>query len=475
MVEFTDRKEELGTLKERFEKLRRGELIVLYGRRRVGKTELVSRFLNGIPSEQKAYLLIDEGTSADMLRSVSEDISIAWPEVRREFRSWEDFFSFLAARAQDRRTVIAIDEFQRMHSDRRALTRFQKAWDTQLRNLPIMVIFLGSAVGAIHKIAINGKSPLFGRTTGRFRLQPFTYQTFRKALGPSDEEQLIRLYTIFGGMPSYLEFAEKCLKSHDYIPVLENTMLHKNGLLRDEPQALLRMELKDAGRYNSILAAIAEGYRNPKEISDQTGIEPGPLVFYLIKLEDYLGIIRKIVPLCGKHRPQYVFRDNLFAFWYRFVYRNMSSLEIENYDHVKERIRNEIGTMEGRVFEDISRELLTAYNGKNIKGVPLSFTEIGAWWGRKEGDIDIVATGKDSLLVGEVKYTNEPVDSDVPIELEHRLSFLNCSSSQRSNVRFLVISKSGFTEPAKKYMEERKMLALALEDMTELFDSLPLK
>ena len=475
MVEFTDRKEELGFLKERFENLSKGELVILYGRRRVGKTELVSHFLNEIPSEQKAYLLIDEGTPSDMLRSVSEDISIAWPQVRREFNNWETFFSFLAERAQERKIVVAIDEFQRMNSDKRAITRFQKVWDTKLRNLPIMIIFLGSAVGAIHKIAINSKSPLFGRATGRFRLAPFPYQVFRKALNASSEEQLVRLYTIFGGMPSYLGFAEKCLNSNDYISVVESTILHKNGLLKDEPQALLRMELKDSGRYNSILAAIAEGHRNPKEISDQTGIEPGPLVFYLIKLESYLGIIRKTSPLCAKHRPQYVFQDNFFAFWYRFVFRNLSSLEIENYGFVKERILNEIGTMEGRVFEGIVRELLACYNGRSIKGVSIAFSEIGAWWGRKEGDIDVVATSKSSLLIGEVKYTNEPVGADVPAELERRLSFLDCSKDQRSNVCFLVVSKNGFTPSAIKYMEERKMLALSLEDITKLFDALPLK
>jgi AAA+ ATPase superfamily predicted ATPase len=476
MVEFTDRKEELELLQARFGKLEKGELVILYGRRRVGKTELVSRFLSGVPPEQKAYILVDEGTPADMLSSVSEDIGRAWPEVRREFPTWESFFSFLSERAAERKTVIALDEFQRMHTDPRAFTRFQKAWDTRLKDLPVMMVFLGSAVGAIHKIAISSKSPLFGRATGRFKLHPFPYQAFRQALGTAKgEEALARMFTIFGGMPAYLEFAEGCLNSPDYLAFLEAAVLRKNASLRDEPHALLRMELKDAGRYNSILAAIAAGHRNPKEISDQTGIKPGSLVFYLRRLEDYLNIIRKTKPLCGKHRPQYVFRDNFFAFWYKFVFRNLSPLEIENYGYVKERISSEISAVEGRVFEDIVRELVTAYNGKKIKGAPFSFTEIGAWWGRKEGDIDIVATGKDSLLVGEVKWTDGPVGAEVPANLEHMLSFLRCSQAQRSSVRFMVVSKSGFTPSALKYMEERKMLALTLNDVSELFDSLPPK
>lgn len=475
MIEFTDRKEEINPIRNRFENLKKGELVILFGRRRVGKTELTSKFLSDIPAEQKAYLLMDEGTPADMLRSVSEDISTAWPEVRREFASWEAVFSFLAERAKERKTVVAIDEFQRMNSDPRAFSRFQKAWDMHLKDLPIMIIFLGSAVGAIDKIAINAKSPLFGRATARFRINPFGYQAFRQALNAKNEVDAVRLYSIFGGMPYYLDFAEKCVLSKDFLSVVAEDILHKNGRLRDEPQALLRMELKDTGRYNSILAAIAAGHRNPKEISDQTGIKQGPLVFYLNKLENSLNIIKKIKPLCGKHRPQYVFQDNFFAFWYKFVFRNLSTLEIEKYDFVRQKIETELPAVEGRVLEDILRELLVSYNGKMIKGVSISFTEIGSWWGRKDGDIDLVATSKNSLIVGECKWTEEQISSEVPATLEQRVAFLNCSDNQRSKVQFVIFSKNGFSSFAQRYMEERNMLGLTLKDLTALFDELPPK
>lgn len=475
MIEFTDRNEELGFMNKRFANLKKGELIVLFGRRRVGKTELAIKFLFDIPPEQKAYLLIDEGTPTDMLHSISEDITLAWPEVRCEFPSWDSFFSFIAERSMERKTVIVIDEFQRMNSDPRAFTRFQKIWDTKLKDLPIMVIFLGSAVGAINKIAINGKSPLFGRATARFRINPFEYRAFRQALKTKDEALAVRLYSIFGGMPYYLEFAGKYLSCNDHISLIAEDILHKNARLRDEPQALLRMELKDTGRYNSILSAIASGHRNSKEISDQTGIGQGPLVFYLNKLENILNIIRKTEPLCSKHRPQYIFQDNFFAFWYKFVFRNMSSLEIENYDFVQQKIQNELPAIEGGVFENIFRELLISYNGKSIKGAPISFTEIGAWWRRKEGDIDVVATGKNTLIIGECKWTEEPVGYEVPLMLEQRLSFLNCSDSQRSNVCFIIVSKNGFTTPALRYIEEKNMVGLTLKDVTELFDMLPSK
>jgi AAA+ ATPase superfamily predicted ATPase len=476
MVKFTDRKEELESLRQRFENLRQGELIILYGRRRVGKTELVRKFLaDNVAAAEGAYILVDERAPADMLRSISEDVSISWPEVRADFKSWESFFSFLGERARERKTVVVIDEFQRMHADPRAFTRFQKLWDTKLKDAPIMVVFLGSAVGAIQRIAISSKSPLFGRATARIKLRPFGYQSFRQALAGIDEEMLMKLYATFGGMPSYLSFAEQCTEASKYMGVVEAAMLRKDGLLRDEPQALLRMELKDTGRYNSILAAIAGGHRNPKEISDQTGIGAGQIGFYLNKLERYLELIKKVTPLCGKHRPQYVFQDNFFAFWYNFVFRNLSALEIENYGYVKERIGAEMPAFEGRIFESVVRELLAKWNGKKLGDYALDFSELGSWWGRKEGDVDIVGLGKKSMLVGEVKWENAPVDAQVVAELENRISFLSCTPEQRSNVRMLVVAKAGFTPSAKRYMEEKNVVGLELKDVARMFDSLPQK
>lgn len=476
MVGFIDRKEELALLNERFKRLNKGELIILYGRRRVGKTELARKFLIEAAKEKGAYLLIDEGTPSDMLRSISEDIASSWPEVRREFHSWETFFSFLAERAGEGRAVIAIDEFQRMHTDPRAFTRLQKHWDTQLKDKPIMLLLLGSAVGAIHKIAINSKSPLFGRATARFNIDPFEYQAFRQALREGrNEELLVKLYATFGGMPHYLQFAEKCKSAEDYADLIEETMLRKNSILRDEPQSLLRMELKDTGRYNSILAAISAGHRNQKELCDQTGIAPGPIVFYMNKLEKTLKIIKKVSPLCGKHRPQYLFSDNFFAFWYHFVFRNQSTLEIEQYSKVKEKIISGMPAIEGRVFESIVMELLKSYNGKNISGVPIKFSQLGSWWGRKEGDIDILGVDKDSLLAVEVKWTNEMADVQVLTELEQRIGFLNCSDAQRSNVKLMVAAKNGFTDAAKSYMNRKNIAGLTLQDITRLYDALPPK
>ena len=478
MVKFTDRKEELNLLRERYEKLEKGELIILYGRRRVGKTELIRKFLKGIPKESGAYVMVDERTPVDMLRSISEDIGTEWPEVKSEFQSWDSLFSFLGSRAEERKTVILIDEFQRMHSDPRAFARFQKAWDISLKDKPIMIVFLGSVIGTINKIAMNRKSPLFGRATSKISLQPFDYQAFRQALSRiKDEKLLVRLYTTFGGMPNYLNFAEECESMDRYIEIVEKTILKKNSTLREEPQTLLQMELKDTGRYNSILAAIAGGHRNGKEITDHTGINPASLNFYMDRLEKHLQIIEKTVPLCGKHKPQYVFRDNFFAFWHKFVFRNLSALEIENYELVKKSISNDINALEGKVFESIVKEIIIKHNrmGKAIKGAAMDFSEIGSWWGRKGEDIDILALGKKSILAGEVKWTNEPMDPSVLMELENRVKMISCSQEQRSDVKMLAVSKSGFTENAKKYMEERKIISLDLDEIANLFNGLPEK
>ncbi len=477
MVGFTDRKEELKLLADRFAHLSKGELIILTGRRRVGKTELVRYFLETVPKEKRLYLFVDEGTPQDMLRSLADDVSAGWPYEKPVFSSWDDFFDYLSVKCTELGgLVVAIDEFQRLHADPRAFSRMQKAWDTKLKDKPIMLVLLGSAVSAIYKIAIGRRSPLFGRATARLSLEPFDYQAFREALEESklDEELKIKLYATFGGIPRYLEFAEKAAGSA-YLDLLEENMLRKNSILREEPSTILQMELKDTGRYNSILAAIAKGHRALNEISAQTGIRSSGLTFYLAKLTKALGLIEKRKPVCGKVSPQYVLKDNFFKFWYNFVNKNNSSLEIENYGLVRKRIESEIDAVTGVAFEDIVRELVAKHNNGKLLGMPVEVSELGGWWDRNGNEIDVCGQSKESLLLGEVRWRKEPIDYEYVRQFLEKRHLIQCTSAQSRNTTMFMVSKSGFTAQASKFMQERGVYAFNLEDITGAYDSLPEK
>jgi len=475
MVKFTDRVAELALFESRFKNLKQGELVILTGRRRVGKTELIRKFFEKIPSGERLYLFVDEGTPQDMLRALSEDIASEWPKERPAFSNWDEFLSFLESKArQSGKLVVAIDEFQRLHADPRAFSRLQKAWDTKLKNAPIMLILLGSAVSAIHKIAIGHRSPLFGRATAKIALEPFDYQAFREALANAklSEEDKIRLFATFGGVPRYLQFAEETAGT-PYLDVVENNILKKNSLLREEPSTILQMELKDTGRYNSILAAIANGHRTLKEISDQTGIPSAGLTFYADKLGRALRLIERRSPVCGKLSPQYVLKDNFFKFWYKFVAKNTSALEIGNYSAVREKVRSEIDGMTGPVFEDIVRELVAKYNGKKMLEMPVKVELLGGWWDRSGNEIDVCGQSNNSLLLGEVRWRKEPADYEDVGKFLKKRELVRCTPMQKSNSTLFFFSKSGFTEAAVRYLDERGCYHFDLSHLTRLFDALP--
>ncbi|MEM3031104.1 MAG: ATP-binding protein [Candidatus Micrarchaeia archaeon] len=476
MVEFSNRRSELGLLESKYARLEKGELVILYGRRRVGKTELVLQFLKKIPEKEKLYFLIDEGTPSAMLSGIAEDIARQWHGETPAFHSWDEFFGYLEGKSERTKLAVAIDEFQRMHTDPRAFSRLQKAWDTMLRNRRMLIVLLGSAIGAIHKIAIGSRSPLFGRATWRYQIEPFDYQAFREALPPTDEALLVTLYATFGGMPHYLRFAEEIVKGRDYLDAVEEHILKKSGLLRDEPQALLRMELKDTGRYNSILSAIADGHLKLTEISAQTGISPAGLNFYITRLQHSLRLIEKIEPVCGKKRlSKYVFTDNFFRFWYRFVAKNLSSLEIEDYAFARKKIEAELPAFTGPVFESIVRELIAKYNRRRIKGFPIEVEKLGGWWSRTGNEVDVCGVSKNGLLLGEVKWQNKPADFDVVSNLLEMKKHIQCTPAQAQHTRFLVVSKSGFTPAALSLMREHGVLGLELKDVSALFNALEKK
>ena len=478
MARFTDRKVELATLRNRFAELKKGELIILQGRRRVGKTELVRRFLDPVPQNQRLYLYLDEGTPQDMLRSMVEDISTAWPAERPAFSSWDDFFSYLGSKATESgKLVVAIDEFQRLNADPRAFSRLQRAWDTQLKDKPIMLVLLGSAVSIIYKIALSGRSPLFGRATELMTLEPFDYQAFREALAETNlsEEMKVRLYATFGGLPRYLEFAEKADKA-EYLDVVEENVLRKNGLLREEPSTILMMELKDTGRYNSILAAIAKGHRALKDISDQTGIASPVLQYYLGQLSRALGLVEKRTPVCGNRMaPQYVLRDNFFKFWYNFVAKNSTALEINNYKLVRDRISAEIEGMTGFAFEEVIRELIAKHNNGKLGEMPINVAQLGGWWDRKGNEIDICGQSKGALLLGEVRWRAKPVDYADAAKFFEKRFLIDCTNEQRRNIVLFVVSKSGFEPKAHAYLKEHGIHCYDLKDIAKAYDALPKK
>ncbi|PIN93409.1 hypothetical protein COU54_03355, partial [Candidatus Pacearchaeota archaeon CG10_big_fil_rev_8_21_14_0_10_31_24] len=206
-----------------------------------------------------------------------------------------------------------------------------------------------------------------------------------------------------------------------------------------------------------------------KEIQDFTKMSITDLPPYIQRLDKLLDLVGRNDPVLGKERlGRYQTKDNFFKFWYKFILPNQTSLSLGNTKLVSDLIKQDINSYVGRIFEDIVRELLVLYNTKEIKGLKLNFENIGSWWDRNNNEIDVLAYNmkEKSFLVGEVKWTNKQLDTDVIEELERKSKFINHSGTYK----LLFVSKNGFTEKALKRMQDIRAIHLDLKEIEYLFN-----
>ncbi len=463
-TQFYGRQEELAFFNERWQKLSKGELLILYGRRRLGKTHLIKKFMEGCNSKS-IYLFVDLQEEGQIRASFSKDIlDQAGDSVL--IGSWQDFFDYLAVESEKGKLCVVIDEFQRTRITAPSfITQLQNQWDSRLKNRRLMLILVGSSIGMMTKIALSGTGALYGRKTGQIQLQPFTYADFRQMFPALSEEKKVEWYSVFGGTPYYLELAKN---EHSLQKAIEKTVLEKIAPLREEPKSLLEFELRTIARYNSILQAIASGKQTIKEMSDATSIKQESLPQYLKSLTELLGLVEKKDPMFGrKNAGRYVLKDPFFRFWYRFVLGESAQLELGREGKVLETIESQLNSFASFEYERIAIELFKKYNGREINGMGLDFEGIGSWWDKQGNEVDLVFINKGELVLGEVKWTNEPMGAEVLENLMNKAKLVNKPGRRR----FVLVSKNGFTPRCLEWAGEIGALALDLKDLQRLFDA----
>ncbi len=466
-VTFYDRKQELKILKDKLNNQQSGEMLVIYGRRRVGKTELIRQFIKTVP-QSKLYFYVDLVEKQGILDSLSKTVHEQLGETRR-FSDFIDFFEFIAAKSENSFTFV-IDEFQRfLEIAPQFITQLQNYWDWKLKNKRILLVLVGSSIGMIQKITGSKAGALYGRAT-REKISPFKYADFRLMFKELTEEEKIITYAVFGGTPYYLE---KVKKTEGNIQnKIYELLLKKGAELFEEPKNLLESEnFRIHAKYNSILQAAAAGKENIKEMQDFTGISASTMPAYIKRLDELLELIVRKNPVLGKERlGRYGLKDNFFRFWYRFIFPNQTALNIGNTKIVSDNIKENLNAYVGRIFEDVCRELLAAHLNKELKGYVPDFENIGSWWNRSGEEIDIVAYNHKSrkIIVGEVKWSNRPVDIDVVDSIVRKSKLISFTGEYK----FLLISKSGFTEKAQSRMKEINAIHIDLKEMERMFEGL---
>jgi len=466
--EFYDRKTELYLLKNKYNQIdstKNGIMIAVYGRRRVGKTELIKKFLKNI-EKPKLYFYVGLSQREVVFNNLAETIKEQTGDVVRIEKA-EDFFDYLVTKSKKEKLIVVLDEFQRfLDVAPEVITSLQNYWDRDLKNKKIMILLVGSSIGMMQKITDSKAGALYGRAQ-KMKISPFKYADFRLMFKELSEEEKVLRYGVFGGTPYYLE---KTKMFNDTQDAIDNLILKKDSDLSEEPKTLLEYEnVKIHAKYNSILQSISSGKEILKEIQDFTKMSVTNLPPYIAKLDNLLDLVKKNDPILGKERlGRYAIRDNFFKFWYRFIFPNETAINLGNTRLVSSLIKENLNAYTGRIFEDIIKELLVLYNTKEIKGLKINFENIGSWWDRNNNEIDILAynSKEKDFLIGEVKWANEKVDSETIEELYKKSKFIN----KGGNYHFLFVSKSGFTQNAIKRMESIKATYLDIADVKDLFN-----
>jgi len=396
---FINRRAELSMLEERF-RGGRAEFIVIYGRRRVGKTALLLEFLrrNG-----GIYLLARETSEMENLKRFSQRVAEHFNDEflrKNPFGSWDAFFEYLHQKS-GKRLAVVIDEFPYLVRANPSLPSIlQEYWDLKLSNGKVFLVICGSSVSMMEKL-LGYKSPIYGRRTAQLRVSPLGFFEAREFLPRYSVEDFVKAYGILGGTPAYLlEFDDsKGIEGN-----LRN-YFRPDSFLYSDARFVLREELEEPRNYFAIMEAVARGKTTLGEIINETGLERGTVGKYLSVLID-LSFVRREIPVTESRksrRGRYHIADPYFAFWFRYVHPNEDLIETGQGDVLVDIVMEDLNEYLGWVFEDVSRQFLIGLN--RAQKLPFRFTKIGRWW-RKGEEVDLVALNESEkkALLGEVKW-----------------------------------------------------------------------
>ena len=460
---FVGREEELAKLERQAAK-GTFQMAVIYGRRRVGKTALVTEFAK---DKRTLFFTALEQSDSNNLRDLATAVSEFFG-LQVMFENWMDALSFIAEQAEKEPFVFVFDEFPYAAKRHPALpSELQVVIDHHMKKTSMFLFLCGSSQGFMESEVLGRKSPLYGRRTLQLKLRPLDYLGAARMLPDLDPQEAFRAYACFGGVPYYLEQFDSSISLSENL--LEQ-FFDASGFLYGEPQMLLRQELSEPALYNSILRAIAGGATRQGEIADQAGIEATSASKYLATLLD-LDLIERIYPFGENPETSrkgiYRIRETSFSFWYRFVMPRTSMIE---------------EGLGGLAVDALSDEVLNAYMGPQFervcgdwlrnqarkRGLPIMATDVGSWWGtdpskHERTDIDVLAADQGAaLLIGECKYRSDFDETKAIENLKAKRSLVR----GREASYFYLFSRYPLHESTmQKYSRCKDTVSVTLDEM----------
>ncbi len=460
---FHCREKELRELNERYVN-GKFECMVIYGRRRVGKTALISEFCKDKPT---VFFSALKSTSKENLEALSLAVyakdnpaAVSSPV----YRSYDEALADITRMAESERIVFVIDEYPYLAKAEPAMSsRLQHIIDKVWQNGKLFLVLCGSTVSFMEHQVLGSESPLYGRRTGQIKMKALSYKEILAFNPTLTNEQQATVYGITGGIPHYINKLD-VKKSID--EALKKNLFNTSAYLFEEPENLLKQELREPAVYNTIISAIAGGASKVNAISTKSGL-PTDVCSKYMKVLIELGIISKDTPITEKPGKKTVYRigDNFFRFWYRFVPMQLSAISAGHIDKIYDAvIKERLSDYMGPIFEQMCRSYLLDH----FDDLPILLSDVGEWWGtdakkKKEVQIDLVGTPAegDAYIIGSCKYRNTAVGVDELALLKEYSSVFG----KGNKYYYYIFSKGGFTEGLKKAAKNENVILVTLDDM----------
>ncbi|MFW5846831.1 MAG: ATP-binding protein [Nanoarchaeota archaeon] len=451
---FINRTNELKFLNKKYNS-KNAELIILYGRRRIGKTELVLKFCEKKDCLYFMGRLESRESTIKRLNNLLIENFHDSEILNRPLSTFDEIFDYLNKKSE-KKLLFVIDEFPFLvEKFPEVISILQEKWDSKLKNSKIKLILLGSSVSMMEKYALDYKSPLYGRRTGQWKVQKFENKYLSSFFPDYKFEDLIRVYSCIDSIPGYLNILDP---KQNFYHNLNEKMFSKGEFLYEEIEILLREELRDPSNYMSIISAIAGGITNFNNIYQKTSLDKSLLSKYLHILES-LNIVRRENPVGETFKSKlkskkslYFLSDNFFDFWFRFVYSNKQEIERGTFKIDKEDLERYISFK----FEKYCMEFVQ--NSKKF-----DYSEVGRWWDNSN-EIDIVGLSKTEkqVLFGECKWKNNVDAQKLLKDLFNKKENFKINNESRKEI-FVIFAKS-FKKKIKEF-KGQEVICFDLKDL----------
>lgn len=444
---FVNRTKELESLEKQYA-TDQSSLVIVYGRRRVGKTALITEFLKRHP-DSLYFLATEESETQNLNYFKAQVAEFTGNELLKTAAvDWFTVFKTLIDYKTETKKIIVLDEFQYIGQSNAAFPSvMQKVWDALLKEANVMLILCGSLVSLMKSQTLDYSSPLYGRRTGQIKLKQIPFNHYHAFFEGRTNNDLLPFYAVTGGVPKYIETFSGYT---DIYKAIEQNVLNSQSFLYEEPYFLLQKEVSEIGSYFSLIKAIAMGNHKLSSIATNLGLKQTGLTKYLKVLMD-LDLIEREVPVT-EIAPEksksglYRITDNFIAFWFRFVYPYRAYLEKGETAFVLSQIKKSfMQNYAAFVYEDVCRQKMWDLSAADTWH--FHFDKVGRYWGSKAGEIDIVAidTLGGNLVLGECKYTTTPKGLSVLHALQEKAAAM-LKLTHAKNVQYILFSTAGFAQ-----------------------------